>query len=188
MVERRDDGFAYRFLVEEGERLQARDCVRWWRQASRELTRPQRKRWATALEEPYAEIPVDLETGVTIALYHRRCAHWQNAIHYYWMCPKCWAWCRYVLRLDQDDAWACRRCHRAKYASQWKRDDGYRRATQWCAANHELQWRLRQPGPRGRRVARLREIMDATAWTMDTHSGQFAKERWDAEWYGEDAA
>ena len=141
-----------RFLVEEAAFLDAPAAARWMRRNSPHWPAWARKAWEPFLREPYSRVLLDLYGDTWLPLTYVWSHRW-NAPIYFFRCPCCSRRIRRVIRLNEDDAWACRRCHRAKYASQLQSVHG--RGLAHFALVERLAWQWSRPGRRTRAMAQL---------------------------------
>jgi len=155
-----------RFLVEEAQFLKASAAVRWLRRSSPNWPPDEKKKWDSFLREPYTRMPLDPAQDEWLPLTHTWSVRW-NAPIYFFSCPFCYKRVRRLLRLNDEDQWGCRRCHRAKYASQLRNLSALGIAHLRLAEH--VDWLLSQPGPRTRSMARLerRTRMTEPAFVAD---------------------
>lgn len=158
-----------RFLVEEAEFLDAPAGARWLRKHSGWSDKAKR-RWEPYLKEPFTFLPLDPDGEESLPLTHTWSERW-NAPIYFFRCPLCWRRARRLLRLNEDDHWACRQCHRAKYVSQLQSIRG-RGLAHFRVVEH-LRWLLSRPGPRTRTMVRLAGQADKSGLAFDADMARF---------------
>jgi hypothetical protein len=108
---------------------------------------------------PISRLPVDLRGTAWLPLTHVWSKRW-NAPIYFFRCPRCYRRVRRLLRLNEEDRWACRQCHRAKYASQLQ--SVRRRGIAHLAILDRLVLQLQRPGRRTRTMAQLSRKVERT--------------------------
>lgn len=147
-----------RGIVEQYQSVWVTDCVRWLRRALPSLPDHLVEAYRVSDGEPFQYTPVGSHGTTTyelVSLTHTVSKPWRAPI-YYFLCPLCRRRVRRLLRDadEEDDRWGCRRCHRAKYASQrqsysvnFAHLDGLERL-------HEELWS--RPGPKPARAHKVR--------------------------------
>ncbi len=165
--------FERHFLVEEAAFLDVARAVRWLRRVLPSWSGRRRKRWPQCLTEPFTALPPDPDGGWALLLDHTWSRRW-NAPIYWFLCPVCGRRVRRLVRLHEDDFWACRGCHRAKYVSQLQSDSAV--AAGHLEARNHYNWLMSQPGPKSRSVRRLKRKLDRTAWALETPWGRLVKQ------------
>ena len=111
-----------RGIVEQYQSLWVTECVRWLRRALPSLPKRRVEAYRASGGEPFQYTPVSAHGTATyelLPLTHIISNPWGAPI-YYFLCPLCRRRVRRLLReaAEPDDRWACRWCHRARYASQ----------------------------------------------------------------------
>ncbi len=164
--------FEHHFLVEEAAFVDAAKGGQWLRRTVPSWPKRLRDRWPQCLSEPYGALPPDPAGPWAFRLGHTWSHRWSAPI--YWLhCPVCGRRARRLLRLHEDDFWARRRCHGAKYLSQLESDSAV--AAGHLKAQRLYQWRISQPGPKPKSVRRLKRTLQRTAWALETPWGKLVR-------------